>query len=308
MRFHKFILVASILNLASACNKRITDTADEPKQTSLAGKPRALMLVFGDRSDPRAVPIATLADGKITPIMLDTEGWRGFDRLYFPTGTTLHAYRRGQSVGEATIRRGMWDGDEPLYALPGCHALRPLAALKLPPSKESSVMLEMLATSDPLAEPPPRRNALPAEMDSARVFLARAAQREGLTKAAREELDLVVDAVSTSATPYPSLVGWYLERGSGLTGKPRHVFAIGDYSDSTHSYLTSFVHVPDDSLREFRRFVDHADLTGDGVDEIVLEGWRSAGESFLVFLQFSGGHWREVARGATSWCADDHSN
>lgn len=295
------------LNLASACSKRITDTVQEPTQTSLAGKPRALMLVFGDRSDPRAVPLATLADGKIIPITLDTAGWRNFDKLYFPAGTKLQTYRGGQSTGEATVRRGMWDGQSALYKLPGCRALRPLAALQLAASRDSSLMLEMLATSDPLAEPPARRPASLAELDSARVFTARAAQREGLTNTARAELDLMVFALPVGATTSPTLAGWYLERGSGVTGKPRHVFALADYSDSTHSYVTSFVHVPEDSLRDFRRLIDHADLTGDGVDEIVLEGWRTAGESFLVFLQYSGGHWREVARGATSWCADKPS-
>jgi hypothetical protein len=46
------------------------------------------------------------------------------------------------------------------------------------------------------------------------------------------------------------------------------------------------------------------DLTGDGVDEIVLEGWRNGGDSFLVVMKYGNGKWHEIARGVNSWCAD----
>jgi hypothetical protein len=70
--------------------------------------------------------------------------------------------------------------------------------------------------------------------------------------------------------------------------------------------VQSYTHVPAprDSAREYRRLIDHLDLTGDGVDEIVLEGWRTGSDSYLIFLQYRDGHWREIARSATSWCAD----
>jgi hypothetical protein len=165
-------------------------------------------------------------------------------------------------------------------------------------------MLELLATSDPLVAPPPRPAIAPADLDSANALATRVGQKEGLTATARAELDLVTNALSTGATSHPTLVVGYLERGSGLNGKPRHVFALGDYVEASRSYVPSFVHVPGDSLREFRRLIDHADVTGDGVDEIVLEGWRTGSDSYLIFLQYKDGHWREVARGATSWCAD----
>lgn len=297
-------VVASILSLAAGCDKRAADTAEEPAQTSLVNKPRALFFLFGDKSDPRVLPLATLADGKIKPISLDAAGWRNFDQLYFTTGAKLPLYQGGNSVGDAVVRRGMWEGNDALYKLPGCRALRPLAAVTLTGTPSSAVMLELLAMSDPLPPTPSRPAPTKADSDSAAALATRVGQHEGLTSAARSELDQVLSVLPTGATSHPTLVGSYMERGSGVNGKPRHVFIMGDYSDSTKSYVQSFVHVPVDSLREFRRLIDHADLTGDGVDEVVLEGWRNGGDSFLVFLQYQNGHWREVARGATSWCAD----
>ena len=297
-------VIASILSLAAGCDKRAGGDAKESAHTSLANRPRTLFFLFGDKSDPRVLPLATLVGGKITPISLDAAGWRNFDQLYFTVGATLPLYQGGSSVGDAVVRRGMWTGDDALYKLPGCRALRPLAAVTLSGTPNSAVMLELLATSEALPPAPVRPAPTVADSDSAAALATRVGQREGLTNTARSELDRVLNVLPTGATAHPTLLGSFMERGSGLNGKPRHVFIMGDYSDSTKKYVQSFVHVPVDSLREFRRLIDHADLTGDGIDEVVLEGWRSGGDSFLVFMQYQNGRWREVARGATSWCAD----
>ena len=152
---------------------------------------------------------------------------------------------------------------------------------------------------------PARAAVTPADHDSAAAFGAIAAHREGITNKARAELDEVFQVIPTGATTHPTLIASYLEKGSGLTGKPRHVFAIGDYSETSHGYVTSFAHVPGDSAREFRRYIDHLDLTGDGVDEIVLEGWQREGESYLVILRYQNAHWREVIHTNTHWCDDE---
>ena len=297
-------VAASMLILATGCNKRASDDSADMKQTSLAGKPRTLLFLFGDKSDPRVLPLAMLANGQIKPIVLDSSGWRNFDHLYFAAGAHLPLYQGGKQIGDALVRRGMWEGKDALYKLPNCRSLRPLAAATLDSVAVSAVMVELLATSDALPVAPPRPAPVPADLDSARALAIRVAQHEGLTSTARGELDEVLNSFSTGATTHPTVTGSYIERGSGVTGKPRHVFVIGDLVDSTKGYVQTFVHVPQDSTREYRRLIDHVDLTGDGTDEIILEGWRSGADSFLIILQYTDGHWREIARSATSWCDD----
>jgi len=273
------------------------------QQTSLAGKPTVLFLLFGDHNDPRLLPVATIGHGRVTPITLDADGWRKFDGLYFKTGSQIAVYRRGGSLGNAVVRRGMWDGDEPLYKLPGCRALRPLAAATLAAAPSDIVTLELLGTSDPLP-PGPSHPDVPAAMaDSARELTARVAGREGLSATDRADLELTVTAFYTGATSKPTLVGAYSERGGGGGASARHVFMLAD-STGSGGYDATFVHVAKDSVAEFRRLIDHADLTGDGVDEIVLEGWRAGGDTYLVIMKYDAGRWHEVARGGTSWCAD----
>lgn len=295
---------ASILTVALGCDKQAEgETTPVTQQTSLAGKPTVLFLLFGEHADPRLLPLATIGHGRITPITLDAAGWRRFDELYFKTGSQMSVYRRGSLLGNAVIRRGMWEGPEPLYKLPGCRALRPLAAAAVAAAPVDLVTLELLSTSDPLPPGSARAEVAAAMQDSAREVAARVAGREGLTATDRADLELTVNAVHTGATTRPTLVGSYSERGGGSGPGARHVFVLAD-STPAGRYDATFVHVSRDSVAEFRRLIDHADLTGDGVDEIVLEGWLAGGDTFLVVMQWAAGRWREVARGGTSWCAD----
>ncbi len=293
-----------MLSLVTGCDKRSASTPHLPPRTSLANRPRALFFVFGDRSDPRVLPVATLHEGKITPIRLSGDGWRTFDRLYFGADSKLPLYEDGVQRGDAVIRRGMWDGSNALYTLPHCTSLRPLAAATLTGAPSPEATLELLATSTPLVTPGTRPTPTAADSAGAAAFVTRVAQHEGITSAARSELDEVVKVLATGATAHPTVVGSFMDRGGDVTGKTRHLFVMGDWSDSTKGYVRSYLHVPGDSVREFRRLIDHADLTGDGVDEMVLEGWQRGGESYLVFLRYQLGQWREVTRGTTSWCAD----
>ncbi|MES2179040.1 MAG: hypothetical protein V4550_14360 [Gemmatimonadota bacterium] len=302
-RLRGLLAVVSMLILASGCDKRAPG-ATHDSQTSLAGKPRVLFLVFGDRADPRVLPVGTLAEHKILPLEFDERGWHGFDNLYFAAGANLAVYRAGEMLGDGVVRRGMWGEGAPLYKLPSCRTLRPLGAVTMSRAPEGQVMMEFLATSDPLTPAPTRAPTTSADLDSARSLAARVVQHEGFTAAQRLELEAVHFAVHTGATTHPTLIGSYIESGSGLTGTPRHVFLIGDYAESTHNYVQSLVHVPADSVREYYRFIDHLDLTDDGIDEIIVESSQKGGNSYLLFLQFRDGHWREIARGPASWCED----
>ena len=293
--------LAGILTATTGCDKH-AETAEVVHRTSLANKPNVVFLLFGDRSDPRVLPVATAIEGHVAPVSLDSQGWRDFDNIYFKPGTPISLYRNGNADGNGEIRRGMWDKSGPLYKLPRCAAPKPLAALVPRESESSEVMLERIATSEPLALRDDRAPARPSATDSARAVAFRVSQREGITRNARASLDLAVYAIGTGATTWPTLVASYMERGGGIQGRPRHLFVLADSADG--AYASTFIHSADDSLPEFRRFIDHADITGDGVDELLLEGWENGGDSFLLFLRFTNGRWREMARGETSWCAD----
>jgi hypothetical protein len=297
-------LAASILTAASGCDKRASgEPPPKQLQTSLAGKPTVLFLLFGERGDPRLLPVATIGHGRVSPITLDASGWRNFDQLYFKAGSEVAVYQDGRSLGNAVIRRGMWEGSDPLYKLPGCKALRPLAAATLA-NGPTTASLELLGTSDPLPGQSSPMEGDKADLDSARAMAARAGPLGGLSASDQTDLDLNVRAIRTGATGKPTLVAAFMERGGGGPGRQRHLFVIADADAARGGYAPTFTHTARDSVPEFMRMIDHADITGDGVDEIILEGWRVGGDSYLVIMGYQNGRWHEVARGANSWCAD----
>ena len=294
-------VLASILTVTTGCDKH-AETAEVVHRTSLANRPNVVFLLFGDQSDPRLMPVVTTIEGQVAPVSLDTRGWRDFDHIYFRPGTSLSVYRDGHPDGQGEIRRGMWDASGPLYKLPGCHSVKPLAALVPRPSEAGEVMIERIATSEPLF-PAPDRGPVPSRaLDTARAIALKVSQQEGITRNARAGLDLAVFAIHAGATRAPTLIASFMERGGGIQGRPRHLFVLAD--STAGGYAPTFVHSADDSIPEFRRYIDHADITGDGVDELLLEGWENGGDSFLLFLRFTNGKWREMARGESSWCAD----
>ena len=153
--------LAGILTATTGCDKH-AETAEVVHRTSLANKPSVVFLLFGDRSDPRVLPVATAIDGHVAPVSLDSRGWRDFDNIYFKPGTPISLYRDGRADGIGEIRRGMWDSTGPLYKLPRCEAPKPLAALVPRESESSEVMLERIATSEPLAPPVERAPVRPS--------------------------------------------------------------------------------------------------------------------------------------------------
>ena len=297
-------VAASILTAAVGCDKRAQGEAPPRQlQTSLAGKPTVLFLLFGERADPRLLPIATIGHGRVTPITLDASGWRNFDQLYFKAGAQLAVYQDGLPLGKAVVRRGMWDGSEPLYKLPGCRALRPLAAVTVANAPQSQ-SLELLVTSDPLPGHPLRPPIDSVDVDSARAVAARAAPAAGLSSGDVADLELNARAIRTGATSRPTLVAAYMERSATTLPRPRHLFVLADSAGTRGGYAPSFTHTGRDSVPELRRLIDHADIDGDGVDEIILEGWRNGGDSYLIVMRYANGRWHEMARGTNSWCAD----
>jgi hypothetical protein len=295
-------VLASILTATTGCDKQ-AETAEVVHLTSLANKPNVVFLLFGDHADPRLLPVATTIEGQVAPVSLDARGWHDFDHLYFRSGTRLSLYRDGRPDGDGEIRRGMWDASGALYKLPRCRSVKPLAALVPRSAEASEVMLERIATSEPLVPAPDRGPVFRTALDTARTLALKVSQHEGITRNARAKLDLAVFAIHTGATRAPTLIASYMERGGGVQGHPRHLFMLAD--STAGGYAPTFVHSADDSLPEFRRYIDHVDVTGDGVDELLLEGWENGGDSFLIFMRYTDhGRWREMARGETSWCAD----
>ena len=312
---NRFALIATIVVVAAGCDKtksllgegRPPEVDGPPPEArlDLTRRPDVVFQLFGERDDPRMVPIAAIIDGALKPIELTASGWREFDAMYTRSDKSYALYRDGAAIGEVRVRRGMWErSDEPLYSLPGCRLVTPLSAVSIQTKVRLSYTVEALVVTPGIAvQPKPPIKPAPGLEARARVIAIDVARAAGIDTAALRPSAFHYVAINTGATKSPTLVASFLDpESSDRNGTTAHVFALAD--DQGAGYQSTLSHTANGAVAsaEFRRYIDHLDLNGDGVDEIVLEGWKFAGETFVSVLGYANGEWREVFRGQSSWC------
>src|SRR5687767_6884604 len=150
---------------------------------NLAARPHILFQIFGEKEDPRMIPIAAIEGGQLKKIALSSTGWRQLDAMYLRGGKTYKLYQDGRSKGTVTVRQGMWERPEtPLYTLPGCQALTPLASVSVTGMTKSSYTVEALASSF-------ERSAARAAKPIPDAELARTGRKMAIEAGAAESLD-----------------------------------------------------------------------------------------------------------------------
>jgi hypothetical protein len=311
-------VMLATLATAVACDKAPKADPSQvlPQGTAaldLASKPPIIFQVFGDVSSPKIMPIATVAGGAILPIGLTRAGWREFDSTYFAAGAKYNVYFDDAARGTVTVTRGMWAaGDSALYPLPGCTDLRPLGAVQLDfQHKSNEPTIEMIATS---FTAPPHTGATKPFPPSATI--AKMGREFGLSvgianemdKEELDSLDFIARMIRTGTRPDPTLLVSFIDQQAGDIapgmGHTSHLLALFDKVDT--GYVATYRHVKSGDAKtvEFQRVLDHLDVDGDGIDELILESWHYGGLNELVVLGFKANAWHEVLRSSSKWCLD----
>jgi hypothetical protein len=284
-------------------------------ELNLASNPVILFQIFGETNDARMVPMAAISGGKLKMINLTPENWRKFDAQYLRSGKSYTIYQDGHANGTAEIRQGMWErAGQALYALPGCKTLTPLAAVRTNVQHmRTDFTLELLASNGALGVNRPAQPMPAAEIARvARAVAAEVAKSVGLKPGVLDSLDFHAVAFPSGVAKTNTIVASFIdpsaENSSAAHATTTHLFLVADRDDAGLWHAT-YVHKVDGPLNTaaFRRYFEHLDVTGDGVDEILLEGWQFGGDTFLTVLGWKNGKWVEVYRARSNWCLDEHA-
>jgi hypothetical protein len=309
----RIAIIASILALATACDKPSADPAADAAvaavpDTDLTGNPTVLFTVFGAREAPRIAPIAVARGRVLEAIKLSPDGWERFDSIYFAPGAKYSIYRNGTLAGEVEISRGMFDADSGvLYTVPGCPNVIPQAVGRLRGSIPLEESVELLGSSTVLAQPVDRR-ALPRYADVEGRSLANAVAA-GANVGAEDlaELNFHARYLRTGVPPLGrTLLASFVDPNAGDlgpgAGSTAMILTLAE--DSSGVMRPSYQHavVGDARSVESQRIVNYVDLDGDGISELFLEAWKFAGLPNIAVLSYVEGRWREGFRVALNWC------
>jgi hypothetical protein len=312
-----------MLMVVTGCDKaraflRAGEAAGPPRiapgeELNLALHPVIVFQVFGETNDARMVPFGTISGGKLRAIQLSPDGWQKFDAMYLRKGKAYTLFQDGHAGGTAEVKQGMWERPgQPLYSLPGCATLTPLAAVRVSAARlRSDFTLEFVASNGTLGITRAPQPMAPSEIARiARVVAAQVAQASGIKAKMLDSLDFHAIAFPSGATKWPTIVASFIdpsaENSAATSARTTHMLIVAD-RDSTGAWHSTFTHRINGPLAAaaFRRYFDHIDLTGDGVDEIILEGWQFGGDTFLSVLGWKDGKWSEVYRARSNWCLDE---
>lgn len=314
------VRIAALVLVASSCGKAhasgrsgaATHAAPSGPHLDLRSHPDLLFEVFGDANDPRMIPIAAIEHDQLQQIVLDSTGWRQLDAQYLRSSESYSWYEDGRASGTVHIRRGMWQSDDALYSLPGCQLLTPMAAVRMEGQGPSAtITVEYLATTAALGHQRKMKAMPRAEMEHiARAIGVQAAQTVGIKKETLDSLDFRAVAFSSGTGPWPTIVAAFIdpaaENPASTQETTTHLIVIADRDSAASEYHITYMHRVQGPLASssFRRYFDHLDVNGDGVDEIFLEGWQFGGDTFLSVLSWKDGKWEEMYRTRTKWCLD----
>ena len=305
---------------ASGCDRPAPQLSPAEKITpegapalDIAAMPQLLFRVVGTGADIRLVPMAAVVKHTLRPIGLTQRGWRLLDSLYLKPGTRYPVYREGNEDGEVAVTRGMWtDGMDPPVAIAGCIALKPIAtAILANKGAFDAGYVEVFASSLPLATRAPFTGTLLTEAEISKLgrdFGHAVGKAAGIEASALDSLDFHARLLVTGATTEPTLLVSFIDPTAGNPGPgaahTTHLFALGEKSGG--EYRPVYRHVVRGNAKEveFQRIVDHLDVGGAGVDDLIMEAWRYGADNDAVVLSFRGGEWRETMRTKQGWCLD----
>lgn len=307
----RLVGILGLVAAASSCDRApAPERAVGSQLTDLAGA-TVLFQVFGPRETPRIAPMAVVRGGVVERLALDAAGWREFDATVFAPGNRLPVYRNGVELGGVEISRGMWPADSaPLYQVAGCRQVVPHALGRLQATVALEESIELLGSSQPMAQRVDTRAIPDGAEAQGRTLASAIAAGSGIGPEDLSGLDFHARWLRTGAGANGrTLVTSYIDPNAGDLGPGAGNTAIllALAEDSAGVLQTTYQHAVSGESRtvEFQRVLNHADLNGDGVSELILEVWRYAGIPSLAVLSRQPGRWTETFRVGTDWCTDE---
>jgi hypothetical protein len=208
----------------------------------------------------------------------------------------------------------MWPVDSaPLYTVAGCRQVVPHALGRLQATVALEESIELLGSSLPMVQKVDTRAVPSGAENQGRTLASAIAAGSDIGPEDLAGLDYHARWLRTGVgVNGRTLLTSYIDPNAGDLGPGAGNTAIllALAEDSAGVLQTTYQHAVSGESRtvEFQRVLNHVDLNGDGVSELILEVWRYAGIPSLAILTRQPGGWTETFRVGLDWCTDERTN
>jgi hypothetical protein len=245
-------------------------------------------------------PIATVEDSALTPVqtgcLADAETPDDFSAKYLQPGTKYFLLFGGASVGDAHIAEHSGAADTANLSYTGSLKIRGQVralATNLEPTDFHTASREPATAEE-------RTSALAL----AREMFSRHGVQEALLPKVRAEY---VTRTYLAPSPQSSLIGSFSLDADDAEGLIHHLFFIASEPGEKLQPDLLWIHLSESEMdEEVLRLVDHADLFGNGQDEVVakLVSAQTQSHRYLIFRRTrDGAHWEQIFKTEPLGCS-----
>jgi hypothetical protein len=245
-------------------------------------------------------PIASVEDSVLTPVqtscLSDASASEDFSAKYLHPGTKYFLLFGGAAIGEGHV------GEQNRSAA--------TASLTYAGTMKIRGQVRALATNADRSDfRVASREPATAEQRAAALALAREIFSEhGIPEALLPNVRAeYITRTYLAPSPLPSLVGSFSLDTGGTEGLIHHLFFIASQPGEKLQPDLLLIHLSESELsEEVLRLVDHADLFGDGQDEVVakLVSLQTETHRYIIFRRTKdGAHWEQIFKSEPLGCS-----
>lgn len=288
-------LLASLDHARAATQVAARVSAQTPARRAAGGAETVVFAVSRTDAGASIEPVVIYRRGAfLKPPIDDEAASKAFVKEYFRTGRQYRLLFGGGDAGTATVLK---------YNEPGCVSLNAEASVQTGARLGGQVQALAVSNASVGRQASSRRAPTDAERASA-LALARAAYSKngvGASLVGKMEVSNLT-ATDLDGDGGFELVGSFkIENNAGQTADTYALFMIFEPDAAGLKPALTWFHRGGEADAEERHLVDFVDLDGDGVAEVVAEGFYYESNDYVIYKRRQG-RWLSVYQGGGGGC------
>ena len=289
----QLLLICALVGFTGIASSAQTRTKEDAKTVIFAVSSSYHPSIDQSRPHLGIEPIVIIDGGnyKKPPQEKEEDEVLSFGESYYRSGLVYHLLFGGGRVGQVTVKQ--WVKPDPYECFSNSALVRMKTALKFGNNRALATNSKTLGRKNSL-----RRAPTPQEHDQILKIAEEAFRSKGAPIKSLQELWVSGLAVSDlNGDGVFEMIGSFQ-----IKDKPDHsLFLIAERRDTGYEPSSVWYHFDSGPSSQVRSFIDHLDLDGDGVDEVITKDSFSQATRYQIYKKKEG-QWQVIYEGGGISC------